>query len=240
MIDPRNRPIFYASAIVGLALAAALVAGVASGEIYRWVDEKGDVHFAQELYQVPQEYRHRVETGPGSGNYSQLDPSQRAGGEEEREKGVGRNQRPSSAQASGAGEAGPLGGVVELLRSQGIDISTNLGFGVLLLGLPLSALALYLTLRMLREEDEHVAVKSLIGAFFHRIGAAAGLAILAFTGTVAGLPAMAVVHLAAAIVVLAFLFSSGLGRALMGAVVFFFVDNTLLLALLIGYGMVAV
>ncbi len=50
---------------------------------------------------------------------------------------------------------------------------------------------------------------------------------------------MAVVHVAAATVVLSFLFSSGLGRALVGAIVFFVVDNTLSLALLIGYGMVA-
>ena len=51
---------------------------------------------------------------------------------------------------------------------------------------------------------------------------------------------MAVVHPAVSIVVLAFLFFSGLGRAFTGAVVFFGVDNTLFLALLIGYGMVAV
>ena len=34
------RCIHRASTVVVLALAAALVAGVASGEIYRWVDEK--------------------------------------------------------------------------------------------------------------------------------------------------------------------------------------------------------
>jgi len=38
-------------------LALLLQAGDASSEIYRWVDEAGNLHFAQTLQQVPPEYR---------------------------------------------------------------------------------------------------------------------------------------------------------------------------------------
>lgn len=46
------------AAVVGLLAAAA-----AHGEIYKWVDETGRMHFAQELHRVPARYRAQAEAG---------------------------------------------------------------------------------------------------------------------------------------------------------------------------------
>jgi hypothetical protein len=43
------------SIVIGLAVL--LLAAPAAGEIYRWVDEQGRMHFAQALHDVPERYR---------------------------------------------------------------------------------------------------------------------------------------------------------------------------------------
>jgi hypothetical protein len=42
-------------------LLASLVAGAASAEMYKYVDSKGQLHFTQDIGQVPLEYRNQVE-----------------------------------------------------------------------------------------------------------------------------------------------------------------------------------
>jgi clan AA aspartic protease (TIGR02281 family) len=44
-----------------ISLLAALVSGLAEAEIYEWKDERGRVHFAQNLSQVPMRYRAQAE-----------------------------------------------------------------------------------------------------------------------------------------------------------------------------------
>ena len=43
-----------------LAGLASIAAGPAVAEVYRWVDEKGELHFSGDLSQVPPAYRDRV------------------------------------------------------------------------------------------------------------------------------------------------------------------------------------
>ena len=38
-----------------------LATGVTAQELYRWVDEKGAVHFTDSLHSVPEKYRDKVE-----------------------------------------------------------------------------------------------------------------------------------------------------------------------------------
>jgi type IV secretory pathway VirB10-like protein len=49
------RPILGAAGI--WLFAACWAASAASAEIYRWVDEKGEMHIVSELHQVPPQYR---------------------------------------------------------------------------------------------------------------------------------------------------------------------------------------
>jgi len=51
-----------------LALLAFAVATAASAEIYRWTDAEGNLHFAQDLSQVPREYRSQVQKQAPSGS----------------------------------------------------------------------------------------------------------------------------------------------------------------------------
>jgi clan AA aspartic protease (TIGR02281 family) len=48
------------SIVIGLAVL--LLAAPAAGEIYRWVDEQGRMHFAQALHDVPERYRAQAES----------------------------------------------------------------------------------------------------------------------------------------------------------------------------------
>lgn len=49
-------------AILLLYLALVLSPWIANGqEIYRWVDEKGTIHFADDFTLVPEKYRHQIE-----------------------------------------------------------------------------------------------------------------------------------------------------------------------------------
>lgn len=49
-----------------LVLAAALVPALASGEVYRWVDADGTLHYASGLERVPERYRGKAELVPAS------------------------------------------------------------------------------------------------------------------------------------------------------------------------------
>jgi hypothetical protein len=87
----------------GLALALLGNAGSAPGEVYRWVDEKGELHFTGDLDQVPPRYRHRA-TAPVSGPNSTLnltpqetDPAQEAAREERLEALRRLNARPQGS-----------------------------------------------------------------------------------------------------------------------------------------------
>jgi len=57
---PRSAPPRTRRALVAIGLALAL-AGPAGGEIYRWVDESGKVHFTQDLGKVPARHRRAAE-----------------------------------------------------------------------------------------------------------------------------------------------------------------------------------
>ena len=46
-----------------VALLALAVAGTSTAEIYHWKDAAGRLHFAQDLNQVPDEYRAQAEAG---------------------------------------------------------------------------------------------------------------------------------------------------------------------------------
>lgn len=46
--------------LIASVLAALLLSGPAAGEIYRWTDEQGQVHFTQDLSQVPPGHRSRA------------------------------------------------------------------------------------------------------------------------------------------------------------------------------------
>lgn len=48
--------------MLALPLALILLAPAAPAEIYRWVDDNGSVHFTDNLFQVPPEYRGRVKS----------------------------------------------------------------------------------------------------------------------------------------------------------------------------------
>lgn len=72
-----------------LALAAALAVALAAGDagaIYKWVDESGRMHFAQELHQVPPAHRAQAEANAAKGSagasriqtYSPPPPASRA------------------------------------------------------------------------------------------------------------------------------------------------------------------
>jgi hypothetical protein len=44
--------------LVGMVMSSVLVAGQ---EVYRWVDEKGTVHFADDMSQIPEKYRGEIQ-----------------------------------------------------------------------------------------------------------------------------------------------------------------------------------
>ena len=60
---PRRRLRDVVPYVVGLWLAALclLPGDAAAQEFYRWVDEKGAVHFTDNLYSVPEKYRNQIE-----------------------------------------------------------------------------------------------------------------------------------------------------------------------------------
>ena len=51
-------------------LSTFLISQLSFAEIYKWVDEKGDVHFTDDMTQVPEKYRPKIEeirsSGPGN------------------------------------------------------------------------------------------------------------------------------------------------------------------------------
>jgi clan AA aspartic protease (TIGR02281 family) len=51
---------------LGLAFAVVALAGSARGEIYRWTDAKGEVHFTQRIDQVPPDQREAARAGAAS------------------------------------------------------------------------------------------------------------------------------------------------------------------------------
>jgi clan AA aspartic protease (TIGR02281 family) len=55
-----------------LALLAALHAGGASAEIYRWTDPEGNLHFTEDLSQVPAQYREQALRQSSSGSRGAL------------------------------------------------------------------------------------------------------------------------------------------------------------------------
>ena len=55
-----------------LALMAVLHAGAASAEIYRWTDPDGNLHFTEDLSQVPSQYREQAVRKPSSGSRGAL------------------------------------------------------------------------------------------------------------------------------------------------------------------------
>ena len=55
-----------------LVLLAALHAGAASAEIYRWTDPEGNLHFTEDLSQVPPQYREQAVRRPSSGSRGAL------------------------------------------------------------------------------------------------------------------------------------------------------------------------
>jgi clan AA aspartic protease (TIGR02281 family) len=61
--DPNERHRSGPLAALGLALAVLLLAGLASAEIYKWKDAQGRLHFAQDLSQVPPDYRAQAKAG---------------------------------------------------------------------------------------------------------------------------------------------------------------------------------
>jgi len=52
--------------LAALLLLALLVPGTASGQVYRWVDEEGTLHFTSGLDRVPPRYRETAELVPSS------------------------------------------------------------------------------------------------------------------------------------------------------------------------------
>ena len=54
---PRTRPAHAVLVAAWLLGAALLPASPASGQVYRWVDDRGTVHYAEGLDSVPEEYR---------------------------------------------------------------------------------------------------------------------------------------------------------------------------------------
>lgn len=55
-----------------VALLALLQAGAASAEIYRWTDAEGNLHFTEDLSQVPSQYREQAVRRPPSGSKGAL------------------------------------------------------------------------------------------------------------------------------------------------------------------------
>jgi hypothetical protein len=89
----------------GLALFLIGSLGAAPGraEVYRWVDEKGELHFTGDLNQVPPRYRHRATAPLGDPKStlnvtpSEADPAQ-AGPSEERLRALrGLNAQPGTS-----------------------------------------------------------------------------------------------------------------------------------------------
>jgi len=70
LLDPTRRFWCRAPRAFAIGLLGLLVAGPASAEIYKWKDQQGRLHFAQDLSQVPPEYRAQAKDGelkPDSG-----------------------------------------------------------------------------------------------------------------------------------------------------------------------------
>ena len=55
-----------------LAVLALAVAGAARGEIYRWTDAEGRLHFTQHLDQVPPEQREAARRGAGTASSARV------------------------------------------------------------------------------------------------------------------------------------------------------------------------
>jgi clan AA aspartic protease (TIGR02281 family) len=84
-----------------LALAGLLCAGLASAEIYKWKDEQGRLHFAQDLSQVPAEYRSQAKQGQvktGSGPQIQHYEGPPAARSPDPSRSSGRGSRKAGSQ----------------------------------------------------------------------------------------------------------------------------------------------
>jgi len=89
-------------AVLQLTLAGLLFAGLASAEIYKWKDEQGRLHFAQDLSQVPAEYQAQAKQGEvkaGSGPQIQHYEGAPAARAPDSSRRQGRKARPAGSPA---------------------------------------------------------------------------------------------------------------------------------------------